>query len=165
MYWLSDLGPTRLAISARPQGGDLLESEVRRFRAAGIEVVVSALTSQEIKEFDLANEPDYCRQNGITFQSFPIADHDTPKSYRTVRAFADRLSKDLIARKGVLIHCQAGFGRSALLAACTLCVMGVSVNRALELLSRARGWDVPETELQRVWVHRFAERVRAAKSA
>lgn len=162
MYWLSELGPTRLAISARPQGGDLLESEVRCFRAAGVDVVVSVLTSKEIEEFELANEPDYCNENGIRFESFPVPDHDVPHSYRAVRILAERLSKDLIARKGVLIHCQAGMGRSPLLAACTLSVMGVSVNRAFELISRARGLKVPETELQRAWVERFGQRVRAA---
>ena len=135
------------------------------FRLVAKECGSGLLTSEEIEEFDLAREADYCSGHGITFQSFPIPDHDTPDSYRAVRVFVERLSKDLIARKGVLIHCQAGFGRSVLLAACTLCVTGVSVNGALELLSRARGWDVPETELQRAWVHRFAQRVRAAKSA
>jgi protein-tyrosine phosphatase len=165
MYWLSQLGPTRLAISARPQGGDSLDGEIRSFRSSGIDVLVSVITSEEITEFDLRKEPDYCRQHGIRFEWLPISDHDTPDSFRAVRGLAERLSKDLVARRGVLIHCQAGIGRSSLLAACTLCMMGVSVYRAFDLIARARGCNVPETELQRTWVERFAERVRPARSA
>jgi protein-tyrosine phosphatase len=162
MYWISELGAARLAISARPQGGDLLESEIRCFREEGVDVVVSALTSEEIEELDLAREPDCCSEQGITFKSFPITDHGVPDSYQAVRVLVEGLSKDLAAGKAVLIHCLAGVGRSALLAACTLCVTGLSVNRALELISRARGLIVPETVLQRVWVDRFVERQTSA---
>ena len=160
MYWISELGTARLAISARPEGGDLLENEIRRFREAGVDVIVSTLTSEEIEELDLAKEPDYCSEVGIDFESFPIPDHDIPDSYETVRVFVEGLSKDLLAGKAVMIHCFAGVGRSALLAACTLCVMGLTVNRAFELISRSRGCIVPETILQRVWVDRFVDRMQ-----
>ncbi len=165
MYWISELGAARLAISARPQGGDSLESEIRCFREEGVDVVVSALTSEEVEYLDLVREPDYCSEHGITFKSFPIPDHDVPDSYEAVRVFVEEVRKDLLAGRAVLIHCLAGVGRSALLAACTLCVMGTSVNRALELISRARGLIVPETVLQRVWVDRFVERMQTSAPA
>lgn len=165
MYWISELGVARLAIAARPQGGDLLESEIRCFREEGVDVVVSALTFEEIEELGLTREPDYCGEHGITFKSFPIPDHAVPDSYQAVRILVEGLSMDLLAGKGVLIHCLAGVGRSALLAACTLCVTGLSVNRALELISRARGLIVPETVLQRVWVDRFVERMQTSAPA
>lgn len=160
MYWISELGAARLAISPRPEGGDLLESEIRCFRGEGVHVVISALTSEEIEELHLAKEPDYCRENGMTFKSFPISDHGVPDSYEAVRAFVEGVREDLLAGEAVLIHCLAGVGRSALLAGCTLCVMGLTVNRAFELISRARGCIVPETILQRVWVDRFVDRMK-----
>lgn len=163
MYWIPELGAARLAISPGPQGGDLLEDEIRSLRAKAVDVLVSALTSEQIEEFDLVKEPEYCRENGIDFRSFPIPDHDVPNSYEDVRVLAEQLSKDVLDGKTVVIHCLAGIGRSALLAACTLCVMGISPSRAFVLISRARGWNVPETELQRAWVERFAEKMQVAK--
>jgi protein-tyrosine phosphatase len=162
MYWISELGTARLAISSRPEGGDLLKNEIHRFRQAGVDVIVSTLTSEEIEELDLAKEPDYCSEVGIDFKPFPIPDHDIPDSYETVRVFVEGLSKDLLAGKAVMIHCLAGVGRSALLAASTLCVMGISVNRAFGLIGRARGCIVPETVMQRVWVDRFVERMQTS---
>lgn len=149
----------------RPRGGDWLEDEINRFRTEGVDILVSALTSEEVEELDLVKEPDYCYQNGISFRPFPIPDRDIPASYGAVRIFVDELSKEILSGKAVAIHCQAGIGRSSLLAACTLVVMGLSVDRAFELIREARGCNVPDTDLQRVWVERFALRPRATTPA
>ena len=39
--------PGRLAIVPRPRGGDWLEDEVRAWREAGVDIVVSALEADE----------------------------------------------------------------------------------------------------------------------
>ena len=165
MHWISELGPSRLAIMPRPRGADWLEDEVRDLRMQGVDILVSALTSEEVEELDLAKEPDYCCQNGISCRPVPIPDRDVPASYGAVRIFADELSKVLLSGKAVAIHCRAGIGRSSLLAACTLVVMGLSPDRAFELIRKARGCNVPDTDLQRVWVERFAQRPRAIDPA
>jgi protein-tyrosine phosphatase len=138
---------------------------VRSLRERGVDILVSALTSDEVEELDLAKEPDYCYENGIRFLPFPIPDRDIPSSYESVRGFVDELSQELRGGKAVAIHCRAGIGRSSLLAACTLVVMGFSPDRAFELIREARGCNVPDTDLQRVWVERFAQRPRATGPA
>jgi protein-tyrosine phosphatase len=164
MHWISELGPARLAIMPRPRGGDWLEEEIHELRAGGVDILVSALTSEEVEELDLAREPDFCRESGISFLPFPIPDRDVPASYGAVRGFVEGLSEELSAGKAVAIHCRAGIGRSSLLAACTLVVAGLPVDRAFELIREARGCSVPDTDLQRVWVERFAQRLDAATS-
>ena len=46
----------KLAIVARPRGGDWLEDEVRALREAGITVLVSMLTAEEGEELGLQAE-------------------------------------------------------------------------------------------------------------
>ena len=163
MNWIPGLGHMRLAIMPRPRGGDWLEEEVRQLRNAGVDVLVSALTSDEIDELMLAAEPDICRENNISFVAFPVADRDVPDSYRAVRGFAEALNKELCEGRAVVIHCRAGIGRSSLLAACTLVVTGMSVDQAWTTMIReARGCNVPDIDLQTVWVERFAQRVQGA---
>jgi protein-tyrosine phosphatase len=162
MYWLKQIGAPRLTILPRPRGGDWLEDEVRNLRVEGVDVLVSALTPPEIKELNLEKEPDYCIENGISFRSFPILDRDIPDSFGAVRYLAKELSNDLIRGKSVAIHCRAGIGRSSLLAACTLVVMGFSADGAFEMIREARGCTVPDTDLQRAWVDKFAQQAQTA---
>ena len=49
-------------------------------------------------------------------------------------------------RRRVLIHCQHGVGRSALLAACTLVALGMDCREALQVLKRRRPTVAPSPE-------------------
>ncbi|HUM05651.1 MAG TPA: dual specificity protein phosphatase family protein [Terriglobales bacterium] len=163
MNWIAGLGPARLATMPRPRGGDWLKEEIEQLRVEGVDVLVSALTPDEVDELGLVQEPDTCRENGISFLAFPIADRDVPDSYGAVRSFVEGLNKELCDSKAVAIHCRAGIGRSSLLAACTLVVAGLSVDQAFAAIREARGCNVPDTEVQRVWVEKFAQRVQGAR--
>ena len=55
----------RLAIVPRPRGGDWLEEEVRSWREAGLDVMVSLLTYDENTELELCQEELLCRAQGI----------------------------------------------------------------------------------------------------
>ena len=56
IYWIDYSGPGRLAILARPQGDDALESEIQGWRDAGIDVVVSMLTESDNSYLGLSAE-------------------------------------------------------------------------------------------------------------
>ena len=47
---------------ARPRGGDWLLDEAKAMRAAGVDVLLSFITPQEVMEFDLNEEADYNTQ-------------------------------------------------------------------------------------------------------
>ena len=53
LYWIEGPWPGRLAIVPRPRGGEWLEDEIRSWKQAGVNVVVSLLTNDEITELGL----------------------------------------------------------------------------------------------------------------
>lgn len=164
LSWIEAPWEGRLAILPRPRGGDWLEGEVREWRLAGVDVIVSLLTSDETAELDLAQEARFCRENGIQYLSFPIMDRGVPTSRRATLEFAKKLEILLAAGKVVAIHCRQGIGRSALIAACVLIFGGISPEVAFQRLSAARGCSVPETAEQRQWVIQFARELTPAST-
>src|SRR5882672_2157082 len=97
IYWIDHSGPGRLAILARPQGDDALDSEIRGWREAGIDVVVSLLTEADNSYLGLSAEAELCRSNGLEFIGFPIQDFGVPDSpdetLQLVRKLNDLLTK------------------------------------------------------------------------
>jgi protein-tyrosine phosphatase len=161
VYWIEGPWPGRLAIVPRPRGGDWLEDEVQAWRSAGIDVIVSFLSAQEMAEWELAREPELCEANSIHFVHLPIPDRQVPTSHSAVAEVAHSLEQHLQAEKNVAVHCRAGIGRSSLFAASLLVLGGVSPEDAFERIRAARGCPVPDTVEQRDWVTRFAHHVTA----
>lgn len=156
LYWLEDKWPGRVALSARPRGGDWLSDEVAEWKRVGVSTVVSLLEVQEQQELDLQSEADEVRHYGLDFLSLPIPDRHVPRSEGVLTQPLEKLDRALSEGKNVLIHCRQGIGRSGLVAACLLVKKGMSPGAALEKISEVRGVQVPETEEQREWIDHFA---------
>ena len=137
---------------ARPRGGDWLADEVEALHAAGVDVLVSLLTPEEISALDLSEEAALCQARGIRYLSFPIQDRRVPAVRADALTFLQRLNGLLHAGQHIAIHCRVGIGRSALIAASLLVLNGYTPQHAFESLSAARGLPVPETDEQRAWV-------------
>lgn len=146
----------KLSIMARPRGGDWLFDEIKALHEAGVDVLVSLLTFLEVSEFDLAEEETLCRQHGITCYSFPILDYSVPLLSAQTDAFIEQLASHLSAGKHVALHCRQGLGRSPLIAACILILNGFAPDEAFTLLSKVRGYPVPETAEQKEWAIAFS---------
>jgi protein-tyrosine phosphatase len=144
--------PGMLAISARPRGGDWLEDEIKSWRDAGFDVIVSLLTPAEAEEMDLKLEEEYARRRDVEFISFPIVDRSVPESRAATLTLIERLEAELNQGKSINIHCRQGIGRSALIAASLLIARGVPTAEALQRISSARRSPVPETLDQRNWI-------------
>ncbi|HEY0367204.1 MAG TPA: hypothetical protein VGC73_12095, partial [Pyrinomonadaceae bacterium] len=71
VYWIEGPWPGKLAILPRPRGGDWLEGEVEGWKEAGLDIVVSLLTSGEDAELGLADEAEIVKLNGLTYIGFP----------------------------------------------------------------------------------------------
>ncbi|GJF33075.1 hypothetical protein KNE206_57750 [Kitasatospora sp. NE20-6] len=148
-------GPGRLSIMARPRGSDWLDDEMAGLAAAGVDVLVCALTPPELDELGLAGEAGAAAAAGLRFVPVPVPDRCVPE----VTAVLPVLH-DLLARLGrgahVVTHCRAGIGRASLLAAGVLVLGGAPPEEAWARLARARGLAVPDTDEQRAWVVRLA---------
>jgi protein-tyrosine phosphatase len=154
LYWIEHAGGLpRVAIMARPRAGDWLPDEISALRDAGVGTVVSLLEPEEIRELGLETEPDLCRQNRIDFVSFPIADRGVPDDVRELSRLCHSL---LAADEAVAIHCRAGIGRSALVAAFMLTLAGMDADGAFAAIAEARGLAVPDTKAQLDWVRNQA---------
>lgn len=162
LYWIEGPWPGRLAISARPRGGDWLIDEISRWHTNGVDTVVSLLTPAEVEEMELQNEGPCCRQNKIEFVSFPIEDRMTPASDADAVAFIEELDSELANGRNVVVHCRQGIGRAGLVAVSLLIERGLSVPKALERVSGARRAQVPETSEQRTWIENHAAVLSAA---
>ncbi len=156
LYWLDDVWPGRIALSARPRGGDWLADELADWKRSGVGTVVSLLEPQEEKDLDLQGEATEVRHKGLEFISLPIPDRDVPKSETMLSNALDQAEHSLSRGKDVVIHCRQGVGRSGLVAACLLVKKGMSPGAAVEKITAARGVMVPETEEQRAWIDHYA---------
>jgi protein-tyrosine phosphatase len=155
LYWIPNIPYGRLAIMPRPRSGDWLEDEIKAWKNAGIDMVVSLLTALEVMELGLQNESELCVALGIHYIVYPIPDRQVPTSMPSALALIKDIDAQLKAGKAVAIHCRAGIGRSSLLAACTLGTQGLAPHVAFGMISKARGVQVPDTDEQRHWVEDF----------
>ncbi|MGP0074900.1 MAG: dual specificity protein phosphatase family protein [Bryobacteraceae bacterium] len=159
LFWIAGPWTGRLAIAARPRGGEWLEDEANGWRRAGIEVVLSLLERDEADQLGLDDERRAAEANGIRFISFPIPDRGIPASAAAAMSLIIALASALDAGKNVAVHCRQGIGRSGLIAAGILATSGMQPNQAIEIVSAARGLSIPETPEQRLWVQQLPTRL------
>lgn len=159
IHWLSEVSNARLAVMPRPRGEDWLPDEVSGWHQEGLSLVVSLLEAYEVHELGLREEEDLCRLAGINFVSFPIPDRGVPSAISDIIPLVEQIVGRLDRGAAVGIHCRAGIGRSALLAACVLVRLGVSETEAFPLIGRARGVSVPDTEAQVQWLSTFRKNI------
>ena len=152
LRWIDGPWKGRLAVAARPRGGDWIEDEINAWRDAGVDVVVSLVTSQESMALDLEREEEVCRAAGIEFISFPIEDRTFPDSDSATMNLTGRLASSLDRGKNAVAHCRQGVGRSNLVAIGTLLYEGSKLDTAVAEVGRARGVQVPETAGQLRWL-------------
>ena len=114
----------RLAVAARPGGGDWLEDEASGWRRAGIVVIVSLLGADEAAQIDLVDEAQAAEANGIRFISFPIPDRGVPASAPAAISLIAAISHALESGQNVAVYCRQGLGRSGLIAAGDLASAG-----------------------------------------
>lgn len=163
LFWVEGPWPGKVALAARPRGGDWLEDEMTAWRNAGVDEVLSLLTLEEERDLELQNEAREVKKHGMKFVSFPIRDRKVPSSQAKLVAALENLDADLSTGKNVVIHCRQGIGRTGLVAACLLVTKGISSGAAISTVSAARGNAVPETEEQRRWIDNYATTLAGAK--
>lgn len=155
LYWVIDVEPHRLALMPRPRGGECLAGEVAGWQAAGVGTVVSLLEPLEVTELELEMESASCEAHGIQFVSLPIPDRGVPESAAAAAALVASLVSQLRSGVAVAIHCRAGIGRTGLVAGCVLHELGVPAADIFTVLTRARGFPVPDTPPQLEWVRQY----------
>src|SRR5215469_7898398 len=125
LFWIQGPWSGRLAIAARPRGGDWLDEEAAQLRNGGIDTLVSLLEEDEAAQLGLANERQAAERLGIGFVSFPIPDRGVPGSMESALSVIGQIDRQLEAGRNVAVHCRQGVGRSGLIAAGVLIMSGI----------------------------------------
>ncbi|MFN0148027.1 MAG: tyrosine protein phosphatase [Dehalococcoidia bacterium] len=159
LYWVEGFSPVRIAVVERPRGGDWLDGEMRALRAAGLDILVSALQPLEVRETWLEREAEAATAAGIEFLSFPIGNMLTPVMSEALPVL-EELAADLREGRSVAAHCHASQGRGPTIVASLLTLLGHDPAEVWARIRLARGLVVPDTDAQRRWV---AELVRHAR--
>lgn len=153
LYWIKNYP---LAIGPCPSPRSILPVAIETLKAEHIDLVVSFQTETEAFEIGIADEGAMLRNAGIEFWRFPITDHSTPRFHADTFTLVDRIARALDDGRRAYLHCFAGIGRSATIAAAVLIRRGHSAEDALVALRQARGFVVPETQAQHNWVYDYA---------
>jgi hypothetical protein len=159
LYWVNKFAEGNLAIMAAPRPEDHLDEVILGWKGDGVDIVVSLVEQPEMPGL-IEAERALCEEFSLDFLWFPIRDKTAPTSRDAISALARQLANAISTGKSVAIHCRAGIGRSALLAACVLIHLNIDGAVALDMIAEARGAEVPETEAQRQWVLSFSHAIR-----
>lgn len=97
LHWIA--GPWRgnPATAARPRRADWLEDELRGWKNAGVNTVLSLLTTHEERDLGLSPEGQVARELGLRFASLPIPDRKVPSSPSEAASILDELDAELAA--------------------------------------------------------------------
>ena len=99
---------------------DLLELKKRK-----IDVVASLLERKELPALQIANLFELIKRHKFRHFYFPIKDKSVPKNIVQLHRFLDNLCYEIQKDKNILIHCNAGLGRSGLIAALLCKKLGI----------------------------------------
>ena len=80
LHWVEGPWRGKLALAARPRGGDWLPDELANWQREGVDTVFSLLTDQEEQDLDLSQERAEATAHGLAFYSYPIPDREVPAS-------------------------------------------------------------------------------------
>ena len=142
--------PGQLFIMPKPSG-EWLHDDLKYYRSVGVDTVISMLESDEILELSLQKEGMLCADNMLDFINFPIQDRGLPK-FDDFKNLVLNITERLKDNEGVAIHCRAGIGRSGMLVCSVLAALIGSAENAIEIVSKARGVRVPDTQEQREFI-------------
>ena len=146
--------PGRLAVIERPRGGDWLERDMAALRRLGVDTLVSALVDEELRDTWLEAEEALATAAGINFRRLPIANLGTPRGAAAEHVLRE-LAAEVLEGRFVVAHCFASVGRSPLIVASIMVMLGADPDFAWEEIELSRGRQVPDTREQREWVRRF----------
>jgi protein-tyrosine phosphatase len=160
IYPIKAEAPNRIAIVARPRGGDWFCDELSALSREGIDVLVSMLTEEESSELGLGSEAEDCGAMGITFVNFPIPDRSVPSDLEDFLHVVEDLAQLIREGHFVGVHCRASIGRSSVLAVSVLVRLGWEATQAFDAVESARACPIPDTPEQRQWVIRNVPAIR-----
>lgn len=138
----------QLYIASKPDVNKQLDKEIYSLTTLGEKIIMcSLLTKSEVQEFQLEKQDEICSNHHIKFVSLEIIDQSIP-GYKDFVELISQLVKLNNNANAIVIHCNHGVGRSGMVAAAVLMHFGYTLEQACELLTKIRGYTVPQSSSQ-----------------
>jgi len=144
------LVPSALAGSGRPGRYAPLDEDLLFLHHQGIEVILSLLETT-------MNLPEY-RAAGFEVHHFPVEDFTAPELEQVAES-CTIIDRNLSAERKVLVHCNAGIGRTGAILACALVQRGETPEDAVRQVRQLRPYSLEtssQVEIVRAY-HRFLQ--------
>lgn len=126
------LGAGRPSYPDEPPPRDKVEEGARAWREAGVDLVVSLIEDWEVPRRAPGLFEALALQ-GIELRRFPIVDFGVPVDIPAFGRLLDDVGRRLAGGGNILVHCNAGLGRTAVVLASVLKVHGLLVDPVKEL--------------------------------
>lgn len=154
IYWIDQIENCCIGISAKPQGFNQLEKEIKEFNSQNINFIISLLEENEIEQFGLSKEELYCEKYNIKFDRLPIRDNLIPGFQKFIDKI-DSVFLDIINIENFVVHCNHGLGRSGLFVAGLLLKSRKKIDSVLEVLELKRGFKCPSSISQMKFIRAY----------
>ena len=140
-------GAGRPSYPDEPPKAEAVVAGVRAWRASGVGLVLSLIEDWEVPR----RAPGLFEalvQEGVDLHRYPIADFGVPREAPGFRQVLRDVGARLAAGDGVLVHCNAGLGRTAVVLASILKDHGLVIDPVTELrrIYRASAMQEPVQE-------------------
>lgn len=126
------LGAGRPSYPDEPPTRGKVEVGVRAWRDSGVGLVVSLIEDWEVPR----RAPglfEALASAGLELRRFPIVDFGVPADVPAFRRLLDEVGRRLAADETILVHCNAGLGRTAVVLASILKAHGLTADAVTEL--------------------------------
>jgi hypothetical protein len=152
LHVIAGPGPGQLATIAHPRSEPWPAENLAALARSGVQVLVSALTSDEQQQLGFGGTSEAAAAVGVEFVPFPVADGGIPRE-EAVKAIdlARRLAGYVRSGRFVVTQSFGGIGRSTLLACTTLVMLGIAPGDAVR-----RVIENPDMSIARDWLFEFA---------
>lgn len=149
-------GAGRPSYPDEPPRADAVEEGVRAWRASGVGLVLSLIEDWEVPRRAPGLFEALARER-IAVTRHPIRDFGVPNDAVVFARLVDEVGKRLAAGDGILVHCNAGLGRTAVVLGSILRAHGLTVDPVAEIRRVYRSTAMQEPT-QEAFVRSFSIR-------
>lgn len=125
-----------------------ISTDIQTILTWGATIVLTLLEEQDMQDLNVSNLGTCISNAGLKWFHLPIKDYSIPTSSfeRQWKTISKDLRAHLKAKNNILIHCNAGLGRSGTIAAKLLVELGFDAKDAIQQVRTTRPGAVETSE-------------------
>ncbi len=127
-----------------------LQTDLERLKEHyGARVLVCLLEDHELRRLQIEHLLPRAHRCGLKVIRYPIEDANVPHSTSSVRSLTERIVDLVQEGETVVIFCQGGLGRTGTIAASCLVQMGLTSDRAIQMVRQSRPGTIENDRQER----------------